>query len=189
MILTVYLDEQVHQIDVPADMLQEATEFFDKMDADMDNGWLMSREFVEQPTLEQRCQIAADRILDAMSQGNETLASLMAGYILTRMHDVISVEIDATGEMMNTQFERAVNDQVRINKLTEGEAKARAEQDISRVYKVGRIYRYSVFDPLTGKWVESPAMESQQLAEQKREQFVQDRMKEWVLVGIRELSR
>jgi hypothetical protein len=187
MILTVYLDEQIHQIDVPAVMLKDASDFFDKMDADMDNGWMMSREFVDMPTVEQRCQIAADRILDAMSQGNETLAKLMAGYILTRMQDVLSVEIDSAGEMMNTRFERVAGGQVTINKLTEEEARKRAEQDISRVYKVGRIHRFSVYDPLSKKWVESPAIDSQQNAEQQRTAMVEEKVGEWMTIGVREL--
>ena len=74
------------------------------MDADMDKGWMMSREWVENPNLTQRCQIAADRIADSMHSENETLTYLMAGYILTRMQNVKEVHIDTEGDITETQF-------------------------------------------------------------------------------------
>ncbi len=64
----------------------------------------MSREFVERPDRLQRCQIVADRLLTSLTQGNEATAMLMAGYIALRMPGAIGVDIDATGEMQNTEL-------------------------------------------------------------------------------------
>jgi len=104
MILDVIVNDQIHRLNVPPDMLEEGEAFFQKMDRDMDRGWQMSREFVEQPDRVNRCQIAANRLLTAMESGNETLALLMAGYILTRMPGVAKVDIDTNGEMLNTEI-------------------------------------------------------------------------------------
>jgi hypothetical protein len=74
------------------------------MDRDMDRGWQMSREWVECLNLKQRCQIAADKMLNAIHSENETLMLLMAGYILSRLPDVTRINIDTNGEMMETEL-------------------------------------------------------------------------------------
>lgn len=104
MTLTVVIESNSYAINVPEDVLIEGASFFEKMDKDMDKGWMMSREWVDNPDQVQRCQIAADRIADSISMENETLTLLMAGYILTRMDNVKEVHIDTDGEMMETRF-------------------------------------------------------------------------------------
>jgi hypothetical protein len=100
----VIVGEQVYAVEVPEDMVGEAREFHDKLDADMDRGWQMSREFVARPDRLQRCQIVADRLLTSLSQGNQATAMLMASYIALRMPGAIGVDIDAQGEMQNTEL-------------------------------------------------------------------------------------
>lgn len=102
--LKVVVENQEFVIQIPDAVLNDGEDFFRKMDQDMDKGWLMSREWVENPTRLQRCQIAADKIANALSTHNETLAHLMAGYIVTRMPHVSEVHIDTDGEMSETQF-------------------------------------------------------------------------------------
>jgi hypothetical protein len=99
----VIVGEQEYAVQVPEDLLDEARAFHDKLDADMDRGWQMSREFVARPDRLQRCQIVADRLLTSLSQGNEATAMLMASYIALRMPGAIGVDIDAQGEMQNTE--------------------------------------------------------------------------------------
>jgi hypothetical protein len=100
----VVIDEQVYAIEVPDDLLQEAAEFHARLDRDMDRGWQMSRQFVERPDPLQRCQIVADKLLTSIMQNNQATAMLMAGYIALRMPGAIGVDIDAAGEMQNTQL-------------------------------------------------------------------------------------
>ena len=52
-------------------MLSEAREFFAKMDGDLDNGYQMGRYWVENPNPEERCQIAADRLVTAIENENK----------------------------------------------------------------------------------------------------------------------
>lgn len=99
----VIVGEQVYAVEVSDDLLGEARAFHDKLDADMDRGWQMSREFVAHPDRLQRCQIVADRLLTSLSQGNEPTAMLMASYIALRMPGAVGVDIDAQGEMQNTE--------------------------------------------------------------------------------------
>lgn len=107
MILKVTVDTKTVQIDVPQFIIKDGEDFFRKMDADMDNGWQMSREYVDNPNVVQRCQIAADRILTAMHNNNKDMLLMMAGYIVTRLPKVTHVTIDNTGNMQETQFQFA----------------------------------------------------------------------------------
>ncbi len=100
----VLVDEVTRRLSVAPDVLAEGGEFFARMDHDMDRGWQMGQYWIEQPDRVQRCQIAADRLLTALETGNETLALLMAGYILTRLDGVRGVRIDSAGELLETEF-------------------------------------------------------------------------------------
>jgi hypothetical protein len=100
----VIVGEQAYAVEVPEALLGEARAFHDKLDADMDRGWQMSREFVAHPDRLQRCQIVADKLLTSLFQGNEATAMLMASYIALRMPGAVGVDIDAEGEMQNTEL-------------------------------------------------------------------------------------
>ena len=100
----VVVGEQVYAIELPEALLREAAEFHARLDRDMDSGWQMSREFVARPDRLQRCQIVADRMLTSITQGNEATAMLMAAYIALRMPGAVGVDVDAAGEMQNTEL-------------------------------------------------------------------------------------
>ena len=102
--LQVTVDNTSSSIEIPDQLLIEGEAFFQKMDNDMDRGWQMGPEYVEQPDLRNRCQIAADKLLQAIDTNNHNLLLLMAGYILKRMPGVKSVNINTSGEMLNTEF-------------------------------------------------------------------------------------
>ena len=100
----VVIDEQVYAVEVPEDLLREAGAFHARLDHDMDRGWQMSREFVTRPDSLQRCQIVADKLLTSIINGNETTAMLMAAYIVLRVPGTTGVDVDASGEMQNTEL-------------------------------------------------------------------------------------
>ncbi|MFP4280927.1 MAG: hypothetical protein ACLFQI_13120, partial [Halochromatium sp.] len=104
MILKAIIDEQVYTLNVPDPVIARGGDFFAQLDRDMDQGWQMSREWVEAPNRLQRCQIIADKLLTALEKENEKLGMLMAGYILTRLPGVESVELDVQGEVQNNRF-------------------------------------------------------------------------------------
>ncbi len=104
MILNVYVDDQLVPVKVPEFVLKSGEEFYRRMDADMDRGWQMARDWVDHPTLEQRCQIVADRLLTAIENENQKLATMMAGYVLTRAPHVRSVRVATNGEIQETEL-------------------------------------------------------------------------------------
>ncbi len=104
MTLKVVFEDQVYQVGIPDDVLRDGGAFFQRMNADMDKGWQMGREWVDKPNAEQRCQIAASRLVDAISNDNETLAGLMAGYIMAQRPGTKEVQVATTGDLMETTF-------------------------------------------------------------------------------------
>lgn len=104
MLLKVVIESNQYSVDIPPDMLAHGKSFFSKMDADMDKGWQMGREWVSAPNTVERCQIAADRLADAIESDNETFASLTAAYILSNMPGLKEVHINTDGEMQETVF-------------------------------------------------------------------------------------
>lgn len=97
--LRVYVNDAVRDVNVPESLLSEAEAFFARMDADMDKGYQMSRTWVAKPNLEQRCQIVADQLLTALSNGKQESGTLMAAYILKRAPQVRAVYINTEGDM------------------------------------------------------------------------------------------
>ncbi len=104
MILKLTVDDQTYDIDVPEQMIEEAQDFYARMDADMDKGWQMSRFWVEKPDLYQRCQIVSDRILGALHTENKRMVLLMSGYILSRVPHVEEIVADTSGDITLTEI-------------------------------------------------------------------------------------
>ncbi len=104
MILNIVIAENTFPVEVPDFIVAEATEVFDKMDEDMNNGWQMSREWVDELNTEQRCQVIADKLLTAMETENEKMRMMMAAYILNRVPGVKGVRVATDGEIQETEL-------------------------------------------------------------------------------------
>lgn len=104
MILNVVVDNQTYNLDVPMEIVAGAEEMFDKMDADMDQGWKLGNNWIDSPDAIQRCQIVADKLLTALENENQNMSMLMAGYIINRRPGVNSVNIDISGDILATEF-------------------------------------------------------------------------------------
>lgn len=104
MILKVTIDEKTFPLELNEDMISSAYEIFTKMDADMDQGWQMSRTWVEVPNDMQRCQIAADKMLTAIQQEKTATVGLMAAYIMNKIPAIHALDIDTSGDMNLTEL-------------------------------------------------------------------------------------
>ena len=102
--VSVEIDDKSYELDVPEALMLEAGEFFDKMDADMNCGWQMSRWWVPDPDETQRCQIVADKLLTAMQQENRDFAVLMTAYILSKKPATRRIRINIDGEIQGNEF-------------------------------------------------------------------------------------
>ena len=104
--LEVHVDDDGFVIEVDEKLVGKAEEFFAKMDEDMAGGIQLGRQWVEAPSVEQRCQLVADRLLNAVMRADEQASLMMAGYILSRIPGVDGVRLDTSGELVGTEFLR-----------------------------------------------------------------------------------
>ena len=102
--ISVEIDDKSYELDVPPGLPEEALDFFDKMDADMDCGWQMSRWWVPDPDATQRCQIAADKLLTAIQKNNSEAALLMCAYILSKKPSTRRIRVNTEGEIQGNEF-------------------------------------------------------------------------------------
>ena len=104
MLLHIYLEDSHYPLDISVELLQDATDLFTRMDADMDQGWQMGRVWVECPDPRQRCQIVADRLMGALESDNRQMVAMMGAYILWKIPGIKGVRIDTQGEMQETEL-------------------------------------------------------------------------------------
>ena len=104
MILKVVVEDEVYPVTVSDAIVAEGEEFFSKIDRDMDRGWQMSRDWVDNPNQEQRCQIVGDKMLTAMHNDDRQLMVLLCAYVMARVPGVTGIRIDTNGEMLETEL-------------------------------------------------------------------------------------
>ena len=100
---------QTYLVEIPESLIDEGDDFFAKINQDMDQGWQMSRTWVDRPDNLQRCQIVADKVLTALHKNNREMVQLSAAYILKYLPGVTHADIDIDGDITQTNF--SVNDQ------------------------------------------------------------------------------
>jgi hypothetical protein len=99
MILKVFLEDQTYPIEVPDYIVNDAEDFFSFLDSDMNKGWQMSQFWVENPDNNQRCQIAADKLLTALNNDDQKTGVMMSAYIMNRMPGATELHLSVTGDM------------------------------------------------------------------------------------------
>lgn len=102
--LTVFVEDNSHDFEIPDNLVKDAEDFFKKMDNDMDKGYQMSSQWIEKPNQLQRCQIAADKMMSAIHNENEKMFMLMAAYILKYKPATKEVHLDSTGDISSIDF-------------------------------------------------------------------------------------
>ncbi|MDX1810342.1 MAG: hypothetical protein R3240_00220 [Gammaproteobacteria bacterium] len=103
--LCVCFDDKEYDLDVPQALIRDAESFYQTMDKDMDKGWQISRQWVDNPDTFERCQIVADQILTAFHDEDEDMILLMAGYILSRLPQAKRILIDSSGDISQTDIQ------------------------------------------------------------------------------------
>lgn len=183
MILKVQIDDKLLELNVPEAFIEEAEDFFARMDADMDQGWQVDREWVEQPDQMLRGLIAANKLFTALENEDHKLGRLMAGYIVSRIPNIDTIELNPAGETRDHRINLSdeAGQTVPQNTapamahpgiptgLSKMEAMAQAAKDVSKVFKMGRQYRFSVYNHATESWEESPAIADKDQADAMRE--------------------
>ncbi|MDD3518188.1 MAG: hypothetical protein PHQ14_07545 [Chromatiales bacterium] len=102
--LKLIIDDDVYSLNVPDEIIQGATEVFDRMDRDMDQGWQMGRDWVTAPDREDRIRIVGDRLLTALESDDHDMGRMMAAYILNRAPDLEGLTVDTAGEIGSSEL-------------------------------------------------------------------------------------
>lgn len=98
------IDQSPFALEVADGIMQEAKEFIADMDAELDKGIQLGRHWLDTPSDEQKCQIAANKVVNAMHQENIRMVYLMAAYILTKMPDLKMVTVNSDYEIDEIDF-------------------------------------------------------------------------------------
>lgn len=99
------IDEESYTLEVKEELMQELQSAHKKMDADFDRGLQLGRYWIESPTLEQRCQWVADKIVSAIHQENIRQFYVMAAYILSKFPDLKNVTVSSDFEISDIDIE------------------------------------------------------------------------------------
>lgn len=99
MIFRMSIDQEAFNIDIPDELISEVTPIIENMDKEFDQGCQMGRFWVDKPSDEQRCQVSANNLVNALHAENKRMVYLMAAYILSKFPELKGVVINSDFEM------------------------------------------------------------------------------------------
>jgi len=90
------IDQQPYALEVSDQMMQELQGLIKDMDADFDKGIQLGRHWLDEPSDIERCQIAANKIVNALYQEDVRQFYIMAAYILSKFPalKMVTVNLD-----------------------------------------------------------------------------------------------
>ena len=95
------IDQEGFELDVPEQLLTETRSIVADMDQEFDRGQQMGRYWIENPDDFQRCQVVANKLVDAFCLENKRNLYLMAAYILNKMPNAREVVVNTGSEIQD----------------------------------------------------------------------------------------
>jgi len=89
-------------------------EYLDKMDTEMDAGFTLGDEKIEQPDLMQRAQFVAGYLAQAMISDNDQMIAASSSWLAQRLPDLKQVKIDHADERISIDL---VFNEERVNQV------------------------------------------------------------------------
>jgi len=99
------IDEESYTLEVKDELMQELKNVHTDMDAEYDKGLQLGRYWIESPTLEQRCQLTANKVVSAIHQENVRNFYLNASYILSKFPELKRVTVSSDFEISDIDIE------------------------------------------------------------------------------------
>lgn len=99
------IDQEPFALEVSEGVIKEAQEFINDMDAEFNRGTQLGRHWLDNPSDEQRCQIAINKIVGAMHQENIRLVYLMASYVLSKFSNIKMITYSSDYEVDEIDIE------------------------------------------------------------------------------------
>jgi hypothetical protein len=99
--LHINIDQEGFELDVPEQLLAEAQAIFAEMDAEFDRGKQMGRYWIDSLDNFQRCQVVANKLVDAFYREDKRNFYLMSAYILHKMPNAREVVVNTGSEIQD----------------------------------------------------------------------------------------
>lgn len=99
--LHINIDQEGFELDVPEQLLVEAQAIFADMDKEFDRGVQMGRYWMENPDTFQRCQVVANKLVDAFCREDKRSFYLMSAYVLHKMPNAREVVVNTGNEIQD----------------------------------------------------------------------------------------
>ena len=99
------IDEESYTLEVKDELMLELKDAHQEMDAEYDKGLQLGRFWIESPTLEQRCQLTANKVVSAIHQENIRQFYLMASYILSKFPNLKQITVSSDFEISDIDIE------------------------------------------------------------------------------------
>jgi len=106
---------------------EQQMEYLDKMDQEMDSGFKLENEQVDEPDLLQRAQFVAGYLAQALIGDNEQMIAASCSWLAQRLPDLKQVKIDHDDERIGIDLvfnEERIN-QVKVDLQMPGKAKGK----------------------------------------------------------------
>ena len=101
MILNINIDQESYELEVQEALIKELKTVFNEMDKEFDRGVQMGRYWVENPDAEQRCQVAVNKLGNALHTEDKRSLHIMSAYIVYKFPDVLSVTSSSDFEIQD----------------------------------------------------------------------------------------
>ena len=99
------IDEESYTLEVKDKLMLELKDMHHEMDAEYDKGLQLGRYWIEAPTLEQRCQLTANKVVSAIHQEDIRQFYLTASYILSKFPNLKQVTVSSDFEISDIDIE------------------------------------------------------------------------------------
>ena len=99
--LYINIDQEGFELDVPDQLLRETQTICADMDKEFDRGQQMGRYWIDQPDDFQRCQVVANKLVDAFYLEDKRNFYVMAAYILNKMPNAREVVVNTGNEIQD----------------------------------------------------------------------------------------
>ena len=99
------IDEESYTLEVTDELMQELQDAHKDMDDEYDRGIQLGRYWIDSPTLEQRCQLTANKVVSAIHQENIRQFYVTASYILSKFPNLKQVTVSSDFEISDIDIE------------------------------------------------------------------------------------
>jgi len=93
------IDQEPYTLEVSDALLDEFQEVIKDLDADYDRGFQLGRYWIESPSDEERCQLVANQVVNALHQDDVRQFYIMSAYLFSKFPTLKMVSLNSDLEV------------------------------------------------------------------------------------------